>query len=50
MRMLVEMLPRLTNLREIVSHTFSIDEAPKAYETRVHRDGLKSEVVFAGVA
>ena len=29
--------------------TFSIDEAPKAYESRLEHEGLKSEVVFPNV-
>jgi hypothetical protein len=29
-----------------VTHSFTIDDAPKAYESRIEREGLKSEVVF----
>lgn len=48
-RRTLEMLPRLQDLRQIVSHSFNIDDAPKAYETRLEREGLKTEVIFAGV-
>lgn len=40
------LLPRLGDLRQIVSHTFRIDDAPKAYESRLEQEGLKSEVDF----
>jgi L-iditol 2-dehydrogenase len=46
-RRTLELLPSLPELRQIVSHTFSIEDAPKAYETRLEHEGLKSEVVFA---
>jgi threonine dehydrogenase-like Zn-dependent dehydrogenase len=46
-RRTLELLPTLPDLRQIVSHTFSIEDAPKAYETRLEHEGLKSEVVFA---
>jgi L-iditol 2-dehydrogenase len=46
-RRTLELLPSLPDLRQIVSHTFSIEDAPKAYETRLEHEGLKSEVVFA---
>jgi threonine dehydrogenase-like Zn-dependent dehydrogenase len=45
-----KLLPELTDLRRIVTHSFAVDDAPKAYESRLEREGLKSEVVFAGVA
>ena len=45
-RRTLELLPRLDDLRQIVTHSFSIDDAPKAYEARLERDGLKTEVVF----
>jgi L-iditol 2-dehydrogenase len=46
-RRTLELLPTLPDLRQIVSHTFSIEDTPKAYETRLEHEGLKSEVVFA---
>jgi L-iditol 2-dehydrogenase len=46
-RRTLELLPSLPELRQIVSHTFSIEDAPKAYETRLEHEGLKSEVVFS---
>ncbi len=49
-RRALELLPSLADLRQIVSHSFSIDDAPKAYEARLEREGLKTEVVFPGVA
>jgi threonine dehydrogenase-like Zn-dependent dehydrogenase len=45
-RRTLELLPSLPDLRRIVSHSFTIDEAPRAYETRLEHEGLKSEVVF----
>jgi L-iditol 2-dehydrogenase len=48
-RRTLELLPHLTELRQIVTHSFPIDEAPRAYESRLERDGLKSEVVFPDV-
>jgi threonine dehydrogenase-like Zn-dependent dehydrogenase len=48
-RRTLELLPRLGDLRQIVTHSFTIDDAPKAYESRLERDGLKSEVVFPDV-
>ncbi len=45
-RRTLELLPTLPDLRQIVSHSFSIDDAPRAYETRLEHEGLKSEVVF----
>ncbi len=48
-RRTLELLPSLPQLRQVVTHSFSIDEAPRAYETRLEREGLKSEVAFAGV-
>ena len=44
------MLPHLDDLRQVVSHTFSIEDAPKAYESRLEHAGLKTEVVFPAVA
>jgi L-iditol 2-dehydrogenase len=49
-RRTLELLPRLSDLRQIVTHSFPIDEAPKAYESRLDKEGLKSEVIFAGVS
>jgi L-iditol 2-dehydrogenase len=49
-RRAMELLPRLPNLHQIVTHSFTVDEAPKAYESRLEREGLKSEVVFPGVS
>ncbi len=46
-RRTMDLLPTLPDLRQIVSHSFSIDDAPKAYETRLDHEGLKSEVVFS---
>jgi L-iditol 2-dehydrogenase len=48
-RRTLALLPRLDDLRQIVTHSFTIDDAPKAYESRLERDGLKSEVVFPDV-
>jgi L-iditol 2-dehydrogenase len=48
-RRTLELLPHLDDLRQIVSHSFTIDDAPKAYESRLDREGLKSEVIFPGV-
>jgi L-iditol 2-dehydrogenase len=48
-RRTLELLPRLTDLRQLVTHSFAIDDAPKAYEARLEREGLKTEVVFADV-
>jgi L-iditol 2-dehydrogenase len=45
-RRTLELLPTLPDLRQIVSHSFGIEDAPKAYETRLEHEGLKSEVVF----
>lgn len=44
------MLPHLGDLRQVVTHTFSVEDAPKAYESRLEREGLKTEVIFADVA
>lgn len=49
-RRTLELLPHMPELRQAVSHSFSIDDAPRAYETRLDSEGLKSEIVFAGVA
>jgi L-iditol 2-dehydrogenase len=43
------LLPSLAGLRQVVTHSFSIDDAPKAYESRIEHEGLKSEVVFPDV-
>jgi L-iditol 2-dehydrogenase len=48
-RRTLELLPHLEDLRQIVTHTFTIEDAPKAYESRLEREGLKSEVVFPDV-
>jgi L-iditol 2-dehydrogenase len=48
-RRTLDLLPTLPDLRQIVSHSFPIDDAPKAYETRLEQEGLKSEVVFPDV-
>jgi threonine dehydrogenase-like Zn-dependent dehydrogenase len=45
----LKLLPGLTDLRKIVSDSFSIDDAPKAYEARLGSAGLKTEVVYADV-
>jgi L-iditol 2-dehydrogenase len=49
-RRTLELLPRLGDLRQIVTHSFTIDDAAKAYESRFDHSGLKSEVVFPGVS
>ena len=48
-RRVLELLPHLNDLRQIVTHSFTVDDAPKAYEARLERDGLKTEVVFPDV-
>jgi L-iditol 2-dehydrogenase len=45
----LKLLPQLGDLRHIVSHSFTIDDAPKAYESRLELSGLKTEVVYPGV-
>lgn len=45
----LKLLPQLGDLRHIVSHSFTIDEAPKAYESRLELTGLKTEVVYPDV-
>lgn len=45
----LKVLPALGDLRHIVSHSFTIDDAPKAYESRLEASGLKTEVVYPGV-
>jgi L-iditol 2-dehydrogenase len=45
----LRMLPRLGDLREVVSHTFTIDDAPMAYESRLSLAGRKTEVVYPDV-
>jgi threonine dehydrogenase-like Zn-dependent dehydrogenase len=46
----LRLLPKLGDLRHVVSHSFTIDDAPKAYESRLTSAGLKTEVVYPGVA
>lgn len=46
----LKLLPQLGDLRQVVTHSFTIDEAPKAYESRLEATGLKTEVVYPGVA
>lgn len=45
----LKLLPKLGDLRHVVSHSFTIDDAPKAYESRLELSGLKTEVVYPGV-
>jgi L-iditol 2-dehydrogenase len=45
----LKLLPRLGDLRSVVSHSFTIDDAPKAYESRLEASGLKTEVIYPGV-
>jgi L-iditol 2-dehydrogenase len=45
----LKLLPALGDLRHVVSHSFTIDDAPKAYESRLQASGLKTEVVYPGV-
>jgi L-iditol 2-dehydrogenase len=45
----LSLLPVLGDLRQVVSHSFTIDDAPKAYESRLEASGLKTEVVYPGV-
>jgi L-iditol 2-dehydrogenase len=45
----LKLLPKLGDLRHVVSHSFTIDDAPKAYESRLEASGLKTEVVYPGV-
>jgi L-iditol 2-dehydrogenase len=45
----LKMLPRLGDLRQVVSHSFTIEDAPKAYESRLDLAGRKTEVVYPGV-
>jgi threonine dehydrogenase-like Zn-dependent dehydrogenase len=45
----LKLLPALGDLRHVVSHSFTIDDAPKAYESRLEASGLKTEVVYPGV-
>lgn len=45
----LRLLPRLGDLRHVVSHSFTVDEAPKAYESRLTTAGLKTEVVYPDV-
>jgi L-iditol 2-dehydrogenase len=45
----LKLLPQLGDLRHIVSHSFTIDDAPKAYESRLELTGLKTEVIYPDV-
>jgi L-iditol 2-dehydrogenase len=45
----LKLLPALGDLRHVVSHSFTIDDAPKAYESRLEASGLKTEVVYPDV-
>ncbi|HEX5369264.1 MAG TPA: alcohol dehydrogenase catalytic domain-containing protein [Dehalococcoidia bacterium] len=45
----LKLLPRLDDLRQVVSNTYTVDDAPKAYESRLNLSGLKTEVVYPGV-
>jgi L-iditol 2-dehydrogenase len=45
----LKLLPKLTDLRKVVTHSFTVDEAPKAYESRLQVAGLKTEVVYPDV-
>jgi L-iditol 2-dehydrogenase len=45
----LKLLPRLGDLRKVVSHSFTIEDAPKAYESRLDLAGRKTEVVYPGV-
>lgn len=38
-RRTLELLPRLSDLRQVVTHSFDIDNAPKAYESRLALEG-----------
>jgi len=48
-RRMLELLPHMDDLRQVVTHSFGIEDAPKAYESRLDREGLKSEVVYSDV-
>ena len=48
-RRVLELMPHMGDLHQIVTNSFTIDDSPKAYESRLAMDGLKSEVVFPGV-
>jgi L-iditol 2-dehydrogenase len=45
----LRLLPKLGALRQVVSHSFTVDDSPKAYESRLTNAGLKTEVVYPGV-
>jgi L-iditol 2-dehydrogenase len=45
----LKLLPKLTDLRKVVTHSFTVDDAPKAYESRLQVAGLKTEVVYPDV-
>jgi L-iditol 2-dehydrogenase len=45
----LKLMPKLGDLRHVVSHSFTVDDAPKAYETRLDTAGLKTEVIYPGV-
>ena len=48
-RRTVALLPRLPLLGELVTHRYGIEDAPRAYASRLAMDGLKSLVEFPGV-
>ena len=45
----LKLLPKLTDLRQVVTHSFTVEDAPKAYESRLATTGLKTEVVYPDV-
>jgi L-iditol 2-dehydrogenase len=45
----LKLLPQLGDLRHVVSNSFTIDDAPQAYESRLALSGLKTEVVYPDV-
>jgi len=47
-RRALSLIPRLPELATLVTHRFSIEEAPGAYETRLAGKGLKSVVLPGG--